>query len=173
MEFWESFDVFVEVFTRVGKKNKNTDTFPVNSPIFDNVEKLRNWAYHKRNTQNWNEYDLSFITNEKLRLKLEDCLSIATSQDGTAYFRYIYRNLYDFEACFTNKPSRDTRWSLEPLLSEVVVSSNTDELNKLKADLVAKDNEIAELKRQLENDNESKDWTKGSIVSLMEAVVYD
>lgn len=173
MEFWDSFDVFIEVFTRVGKKNRNTDTFPVNSPISDNVEKLRNWAYRKRNTQNWNEYDLSFITNEKLRLKLEDCLSIATSQDGTAYFRYIYRNLYDFEACFTNKPSRDTRWSLEPLLSEVVVSSNTDELNKLKADLVAKDNEIAELRRRLENDNESKDWTKGSLVSLMEAVVYD
>ena len=169
MEFWDSFDVFVEVFTRVGKKNRNTDTFPVNSPISDNVEKLRNWAYRKRNTQNWNEYDLSFITNEKLRLKLEDCLSTATSQDGTAYFRYIYRNLYDFEDCFTNKPSRDIRWSLEPSASGI----DTDELNKLKADLVAKDNEIAELKKQLEKDNESKGWTKGSIVSLMEAVVYD
>ena len=173
MEFWDSFDIFVEVFTRVGKKNKNTDTFPVNSPISDNIEKLRNWAYHKRNTQNWNEYDLSFITNEKLRLKLETCLQSATSQDGTAYFRYIYKNLYDFEACFTNKPSRDTRWSLESLFSEVVATSNTTELNKLKADLVAKDNEIAELKRRLEDGNKSEDWTKGSIVSLMEAVVYD
>lgn len=172
MEFWDSFDDFVEVFTQVGKKNKNTDTFSVLNPV-SNIEKLRNWAYHKRNTQNWNEYDLSFITNEKLRLKLEDCLQIATSQDGTAYFRYIYRNLYDFEACFTNKPSRDTRWSLESLFSEVVATSNTTELNKLKADLVAKDNEIAELKRRLEDGNKSEDWTKGSIVSLMEAVVYD
>jgi hypothetical protein len=172
MEFWDSFDIFVEVFTRVGKKNKNTATFSVDNPI-DNVEKLRNWAYHKRNTQNWNKYDLSFIPNEKLRLKLEDCLPIATSQDRLAYFEYIYRNLYDFEDCFTDKPIRDTRWNLEPLLSEVVVSSNVDELNKLKADLVAKDNEITELRRQLEDDNESKDWTKGSIVSLMEAVVYD
>lgn len=173
MEFWDSFDIFVEVFTRVGKKNKNTDTFAVSSPISDNVEKLRNWAYHKRNTKNWNEYDLSFITNEKLRLKLEDCLQVATLQEGTAYFRYIYRNLYDFEDCFINKSDRSTRWSLEPLLSEVVVISNVDELNKLKADLVAKNNEIAELRKQLENDNESKDWVKGSIVSLMEAVVYD
>lgn len=174
MEFWDSFEAFIEIITKVGKPTRglNTDTFQVSNPV-SGIEKLRDWAFNKKNTKDWNAYDLSFIPNEKLRVKLESCLQEGTKSNPTGYFLYLYYNRYDFEDCFVSNNIRDSRWNLEPLLSEVAVSSNSNELNRLKAELVAKDNEIAELKKQLEKDNESEDWTKGSIVSLMEAVVYD
>lgn len=169
MAFYDSYDEFCDNI----KKLKGRDCYKVdNLQTASPLDRLSHFIYCKCAGLDC-DFDLSFLNNEKLQIKLEDAITLR--KEGELYFSYLNRSLHIFEDCFEVKGAKQNRWSL-------FLNDGTKD-SELQNQLKEKDNIIADLQRQLrEKDSlitelqskttETKDdWQEGSLERLMRGIL--
>lgn len=170
MSFYDSYDEFCDDI----KKLKGRDCYKVdNLQSASPLDKLSYYVYCKREGLDC-DFDLSFLHNEKLQIRLEDTVSVC-KEGGYYYFSYINRNLHTFEDCFEAQTNRQNRWSL--------FLNNDIKDSELQNQLKEKDDIIADLQRQLKEKDDlltelqtkttetEEDWQDGSLEKLMRGIL--
>lgn len=174
MAFCDSYDEFCDVIEKLkGRDCYKVDNLQSASPL----DKLSYYVYCKRYNLNC-DFDLSFLNNEKLQVKLEDSIS---KSGRDFYFGYLYRNLDTFEDCFEVQP-KPNRWSLF-LNNDVKDSELQNQLEekdvsiaKLQGQLKEKDDLISELQKQIDDlqvkqTETDGEWQEGSLERLMRGIL--